>query len=329
MDGTYSPQISFDLSTFEQSPRTREEAIERGSARYFTGVPCKKGHFSDRFVSGGCVRCRMDMRQRPENKARRNALMRIRRASEPPKVKRKPREFVYVAEFDGLPRSRREAIELGVSSYFTGKPCKNGHLEKRNVKGGCRGCKRDQKKTPEARKKKRKKEKLKRRTPEGRIKYLAQRARRFERIRADPDRYESHKKRKREKRKAYKLTPAGRMKERIRNARKEKRLSIATPKWCEMRAIDQFRAACPEGHHVDHIIPLNGVNVCGLNIIDNLQYLPAQENLFKSNKIDPATLEAVVCVLPEYRSYVSPQSAGAFSGVLRFDPEDDKMKQTP
>lgn len=55
------------------------------------------------------------------------------------------------------------------------------------------------------------------------------------------------------------------------------------PLWVDLEAIDAFYLACPDGMHVDHIVPLQGDNVSGLHVLNNLQYLEASENLSKSN----------------------------------------------
>ena len=43
-----------------------------------------------------------------------------------------------------LPSVRKHAIELGETNYFTGKPCKRGHIDIRNAKTGrCLSCQRE------------------------------------------------------------------------------------------------------------------------------------------------------------------------------------------
>lgn len=56
------------------------------------------------------------------------------------------------------------------------------------------------------------------------------------------------------------------------------------PSWADQEAIKAFYAACPPGYEVDHKIPLKGKNVCGLHIVENLQYLPMRENRAKGNR---------------------------------------------
>lgn len=57
-----------------------------------------------------------------------------------------------------------------------------------------------------------------------------------------------------------------------------------TMSWSDLESIKIFYNKCPTGHHVDHIIPLNGKLVSGLHVLNNLQYLVAADNCSKSNK---------------------------------------------
>ena len=50
--------------------------------------------------------------------------------------------------------------------------------------------------------------------------------------------------------------------------------------------IEMFYKNCPKDMQVDHIIPLNNKDVCGLHVLKNLQYLTKEENFSKNNKWD-------------------------------------------
>lgn len=69
--------------------------------------------------------------------------------------------------------------------------------------------------------------------------------------------------------------------------------SLATPEWRDKEAItavyterDLRSTLSGEPYHVDHIIPIQGKMVCGLHVHNNLQVLPARENLEKNNSFD-------------------------------------------
>lgn len=69
----------------------------------------------------------------------------------------------------------------------------------------------------------------------------------------------------------------------------------ATPKWLSQeqhKEIESFywlsrlqNELTDAVYHVDHIVPLKGKTVCGLNVPWNLQIIPALDNIRKGNKI--------------------------------------------
>ena len=91
--------------------------------------------------------------------------------------------------------------------------------------------------------------------------------------------------RRRENRKEWREKNPGKVRNYSTNSRIKRMLREAVV-WADQEAIEDFYKNCPEGYHVDHVIPLCGKKVSGLHVLENLQYLTSEENQRKGNKYD-------------------------------------------
>jgi hypothetical protein len=83
---------------------------------------------------------------------------------------------------------------------------------------------------------------------------------------------------------------SGRVNAKIAN--REAKKNKATPKWADIRKIQEIYESCSEKtkkenikYSVDHIIPLNGKNVCGLHVHYNMRIIPLVDNIRKGNRL--------------------------------------------
>lgn len=95
------------------------------------------------------------------------------------------------------------------------------------------------------------------------------------------------------KRNRDKLRPGNR----FRTAKYRLAKAKAVPAWADLNAINatyvtaaRMTDATGILHHVDHIIPINGKEVCGLHVHNNLRVVPYFENTAKGNLL----IEALV-----------------------------------
>ena len=77
--------------------------------------------------------------------------------------------------------------------------------------------------------------------------------------------------------------PGWRSKDNAWAAKRRAGILKRTPEYADMEAIRFFYECCPRGCHVDHVIPLKGEIVSGFHVETNLQWLPAAQNIAKSN----------------------------------------------
>lgn len=173
--------------------------------------------------------------------------------------------------------TRQEAKAAGLKRYFTGKPCPHGHISMRRICGACGECARLVK------------IEWRKANPE-RVKQLklAEQKRNRESANIRNRRYaETHREELRIKKQAWEAANPGKVlaKSAKRRASKARHL----PSWADESAIETiYKQAAWQRMvgmdvHVDHIVPIQGRNVSGLHVHNNLQIISADANRRKSN----------------------------------------------
>lgn len=138
--------MNFEEKDDTSLPKSRKKALDVGEDFYYTDKPCKRGHLSKRRATNrNCLDCeRMfdesrkeyfsqyaedNKEQRRENSRRFNKKQSVVRAAK--------REESY---WNSIPKelwdsvvSKEDAINKGLNKYFTGLPCKYGHVAERYV----------------------------------------------------------------------------------------------------------------------------------------------------------------------------------------------------
>lgn len=159
--------------------------------------------------------------------------------------------------------TRDEAVAQQLTIYTPDKPCKRGHFQRYTAGGHCCVCNSERSKSWCSDNKERR-AKVVRAYYEANVEAAREATRKWQKN--NPDRV--------------------RLKARMR----KRRLREATPRALpqSIRAeIYKIYAECPEGMEVDHVVPLQGVLVCGLHVPWNLQYLAPGPNKAKDNLFDP------------------------------------------
>jgi 5-methylcytosine-specific restriction endonuclease McrA len=187
------------------------------------------------------------------------------------------------------PKTRKEAKATGSKYYYTGEPCKHGHIALRKTKGSCVEClKIEWEKSNQTRaeyfKEYNRQEEVKDRKNEW---YLANKDQVIAAANIRPAEI------KRQYRNTWKLNNKTQVKADTKARRRKHRK--ATPPWLtrkqksEIRQIYQIAITMTnttgEQYVVDHIVPLRSPDVCGLHAPWNLRVITQKENLKKSNKL--------------------------------------------
>ncbi len=211
-------------------------------------------------------------------------------------------------------KTRAEGKQYSLAHYFTGKPCKRGHISKRYTGTGiCIACCTENNKSWTTK------------HPSYQQDWIV--ANRDYVNERNRDYYKNDPEWRKEKSRVYRASNPDKIREynalwnetnpekkalawanwydnnyehaRVKSKISHDRLKRATPKWVNLVDIYNMYMQCPNGHQVDHIVPLKGITwdgypVSGLHVPWNLQYLPRKENAAKSNRMRQQDMEIVL-----------------------------------
>jgi len=185
--------------------------------------------------------------------------------------------------------SLKDAINLGLKSYFTGIPCVHGHVFARLVSNrSCLDCSKTRRKEWEEKNK------------DSVLKKAAQNSRNNRKnnkiaVNASRRLWAS---KNREKDNAYYAKWRANNKGHVNALNRKYQASKLqrTPKWLteidferitnEYKLAEILRKVTNQNWHVDHIIPLQGKTVSGLHVPSNLRVVIAAENVKKGNRFE-------------------------------------------
>lgn len=147
------PDLPSRLESKRKAKEMRDEARRLGEVYFNTGEPCKNGHLSDRYTNDGkCVICTIDVNRKKRG---------VKSYDDAVEYLGKELDKVISAARSELAsdrkvwsrlsaQSRRVALERRDKTYFSHRPCPNGHVGNRYTSSGsCVKCFTDIMKTDE------------------------------------------------------------------------------------------------------------------------------------------------------------------------------------
>jgi hypothetical protein len=182
------------------------------------------------------------------------------------------------------PQERAVALSSGLTKYFTGRACKFGHVaERRTSNGNCTVCEKAKHEVWAANNPDKLRE-AQRKSYANNSKIRREKARAYRA--SNPEKIAAANSKSKQKHRAYHT---------YLESQRQKAIKQATPHWLTDDDKEWMVNLYKESRNikvkygvitaVDHIVPIKGENVCGLNVPWNLRVVTQRYNSVKSNKV--------------------------------------------